>query len=147
MPAVSRMRVVNTVSPEEKVNASLTSMQNWTVELGFPKTKLAALSCVHAKSVDEKTLKRQPKSLSASLILCVGLKSGGVIAGTPPAVGNELSHTALLPFPRLLLLSIWRSGRPIGLSARELKTLVPTGKRLTPGRASTKMMKSAPADL
>lgn len=92
------------------MSASLTSTQNCAVELEFANTKFAALSCVQAKSVDENTLKRQPKSFSASLIVWVGLKSAGVIAGTPPAVGKELSHTTLLPSPRLLLVSICRSG-------------------------------------
>ena len=66
-PAVSSKRAVTSVLPAGKVMVSLTSVQNWTVEVGLPKRKLPVLSCVHAKSVELYTLKRQLQSLSASL--------------------------------------------------------------------------------
>lgn len=69
---------------------------------------------------------------------CDPPKAGGAVAGTPPIGGSgPSSQTAVLPLPNARDTTACKSGNRLGSSAAQLKVVVPTGRPLMPGAAST----------
>lgn len=138
LPAVSRKRTLITVSPAGNCNVWATAAQNWTRVWASTKRAVPNPSCVHAALGEVAATKWQAKSFSALAMNCVGPKSGGLTAGTPP------SHTAMLPSPRGLLLSICTSGRCVGFFASRLSVTTPGGWPDGPEVPSTTSWNPAP---
>ena len=139
LPPVSRSRTLSTVWLVGKDRVRVTKPQNCTC-VPVPRKLVAPnASSVHAELGDVAAAKLHAKSLSALATVCEGPKSGGVTAGIPPL------HTAVLPSPSGLLLSICRSGRRAGLLGAVLKVTVAGGKPLGPVAPSTTMLNPDPA--
>jgi len=138
LPTISRTCTLRVVSPVPNAKVVGACKQNCTCVPAVRNAALPNWSKVQAKPGDVATAKLHAKSLSASATVCDGPKSGGFTAGTPP------SHTAGLPSPSRLLLSICRSGRRAGFCGSGEIT-IPGGKPLCPAAASTTTLKPKPA--
>jgi len=89
-------------------------------------------------------VKRQARSVMASMMGCVRFVVGGLTAGIPPqsrAGAPERQSTLGLPFPRVRFTWISRLG---GCDVSAGLSVVPTGAPPEPGFASTMIMKLTP---
>src|ERR1700687_737656 len=119
-------------------------MQNCTALSLLTYEKSPFFVIVHEESDSMKVSKRQGESLSASLMACVWLKLAGLMPGMPPILGRCRSHTSRLPLPMSRFVSICRSGCSFGSLGTYENTRRATSASLSPGFASTTIIKPEP---
>jgi hypothetical protein len=143
-PMASVTRAVTRVSPSGNASSEPIPScgQNWTRVAALTKAASCEALRVHASPVVVRASNRQARSLMALATLWSPPNCGGSTAGTPPIGGSgPLSQTSVLPLPSARETRIWKLGSAFGSVGTELNVVVPTGRLLGPGLASTTMKK------
>jgi len=118
-PDTSASLAVTTLSPALNAAVAATMSQNCSVACGLMVCGSRVWSMrVHADE-GENTWNRQPKSwIAATVKGTFTSNDGDPMAGTPPppALGDPVSQTAVLPFPSGNVVCTWTEGRSVGLT-------------------------------